>query len=815
MPRPCDAQDKGVTDNDRRAMRAFLRSPQGNAAELLPQFAALCDQLAAIADKELAGQPLDSKERGVIREYGRTLARFHFYEGETCYAPRDDFACIAPVFDDRMNGKTLYAGVGRPEAIYVVLFDGKELSLHWGAVLSYREFSRASGNVLDDQKWQAEVNAAGAPPPPAWTASFQRPFNQQELKRMAQEEVARLREGKLNPEDLSVAGHEATLARIEWLLKKWQAVKTARAAAKKDGELTDKEQRAAADAEEAARIGEEECSELFEALLDRAVDEDVPDLLDKVLPAIPDTDFRIMENNLEYCLMRRDWTPYRAKLVTLLHDSSPRVAGCAAAVLGSRPEEIDVAALAKDYDRQPLHVREEYCYLIGQSGKPGPEGTRVLTAALRDKSWELRRRAAEAVTACRATSPEILALVRAGLDEERPGLAEAMFHAALALHLSDTAPQMLARLKQHVERSRLGKDDPRHLNLEDRETRSLTTELVRGLGEFKYLPAKDVLRAFVFPHAEPLAKYALGEAAYKALRKIEPQSQKQLLAEIFKDPRSPDYMLQFAIVEVAETDDLEYVKLMLPIFEDIRHPDGIGVGSEAEWAAWHITGILESASQRDPEAVKLFERIRDTLLKQTHGPAAGDAVGALRYFDPAAAARSCLSIALDKKLSEDARTRAIALLQEAPKPWPIRELLPLVGEAPEDHEFFFSVGYFAAQAVVRLSQRLDPKIPEEAQTLREVRTTLDDMLKGPGYEGAVETLTQMPAATQDPLLGIALNRALPYAVRAYVLSKMAKYPDSQGAKRLIPLLSETSQPDDAKAPIALCRGQRYHWDDRQ
>ena len=38
----------GVTDQDRRCMRAFLRLPQGDAAQLLLNFAALCDQLATM-----------------------------------------------------------------------------------------------------------------------------------------------------------------------------------------------------------------------------------------------------------------------------------------------------------------------------------------------------------------------------------------------------------------------------------------------------------------------------------------------------------------------------------------------------------------------------------------------------------------------------------------------------------------------------------------------------------------------------------------------------------------------------------------------
>ena len=139
-------EDKGATDNDRRCLRAFLRSSQGSAAQLLPEFATLCDQLAAIADKELAGQPLDPKEIHSSSITAKPWRGFTFYEGMTWLNPRDNFPCVAPVFNNSMRGKTLYVGVSRPEAIYVVLFYGKQLALHRGAVLSYREFPRPLGD---------------------------------------------------------------------------------------------------------------------------------------------------------------------------------------------------------------------------------------------------------------------------------------------------------------------------------------------------------------------------------------------------------------------------------------------------------------------------------------------------------------------------------------------------------------------------------------------------------------------------------------------------------------------------------------------
>jgi hypothetical protein len=207
--------------------------------------------------------------------------------------------------------------------------------------------------------------------------------------------------------------------------------------------------------------------------------------------------------------------------------------------------------------------------------------------------------------------------------------------------------------------------------------------------------------------------------------------------------------------------------------------------------------------ERDGRAVELFEKIRGALLKQTHEAGVHDALAALKYFDPAAAARECLSVALDKGVDRNARTGAIAILQDSPKPWPIRELLSLVDEPSSDEDTSLSVAYHAAQTVGRLSDRLDPTVPQEAATVRMVRTTLDEMLKGPRYEAAVAGLTEM-LADKDVLLDIALNRSLPYATRAYVLSVTHDGHGPEDAKRLIPLLGEDTRPNDEKPTIALC-----------
>jgi hypothetical protein len=772
------AENKCVTENDRRCMRAFLQAPEGNAVQLLPEFADLCDQLATIAEKELAGNALNAKELALIRNYGETLARFHFYVGYTSRSPRDDFPCISPVCNNALRGKTLYAGVGRPEAIYVVLFTGKRLVLHRGAVLTYREFPRPLGQGPDDDKWRDEVRMARASSPPTWTASFRSVVGEQERKVIVRKAAGQLREGKLHLEDCPVTGHEITEAIIERLLRKWHP-----------SSRPDSAERAKENEAEDAMDG----YDMFQTVLQQAQDEDVPALVDKLLPATPEMSI----SEVVQCLDRLNWKPYREKLAALARHSRPLIAWKVAALLRDPAMLPDLPALAKAFTQQPPDLRAEYCYLIGQSRQVGFDERRILVAGLHDSSWQVRYHAAAAIARCHAKSREIVAGLQDGLLDRDTTAAAAMVHAAVALNVTDGAPRMLVWLKEHS----LIKTDYHisGLRLHDEEIKSLSTEIITALGEFRYAPAKDALRGLVF---EPRTEYEFCSAAFKALLKIE--DKRQFLAAVFQDHNTSESLLQLAIVEVWETNDIKYVKTMLPLFEDVGRSATQGHSSEAVWAAWHINGILEHACQQAPEGVKVYRKIHDALLRQAHGPAARDALEALKYFDPAAAARECLSVAIDKDMDKDARTNAIAILREAPKPWPIRELLPILNEAPEDADSVLSVGYYAAWTVGALSKKLDRRNPQEAQTLRLVEKTFADLLKGPRGVVAVRGLTEMSDVPHEVLLGVALDRTLPYTVRTHVIMEISDYRDFENAKRLIPLLVENTQPGDEKPTIALC-----------
>jgi uncharacterized protein DUF3160 len=158
------------TEDDLEVLRRF--EGRGEVPGLLGHFAVLCDELATIARKELDEKPLDEMDARFMRSYGIQLAAFHFYRGNSYLDPRDDFPIVVPVFASPIQDETLYAGLSRPEAIYVIVPSQGKMVLHRGAVLSYREFRRNASDPLDDEGWTRAVKAKSAPPPPAFTHSF-------------------------------------------------------------------------------------------------------------------------------------------------------------------------------------------------------------------------------------------------------------------------------------------------------------------------------------------------------------------------------------------------------------------------------------------------------------------------------------------------------------------------------------------------------------------------------------------------------------------------------------------------------------------
>jgi hypothetical protein len=139
------------------------------APPMLGRLAEVCDRLAVLAQKQLAGEALTHDDADWVRGYGQTIAGLQGYWADTW---PDEFPIISRVFHDQFNGSILYVGVARPQSLYVVLPYKGGLQLYRGAVLNYREFARPEDQSLDDNSWRAMVKEGKAPPAPPFTRSF-------------------------------------------------------------------------------------------------------------------------------------------------------------------------------------------------------------------------------------------------------------------------------------------------------------------------------------------------------------------------------------------------------------------------------------------------------------------------------------------------------------------------------------------------------------------------------------------------------------------------------------------------------------------
>lgn len=788
----------GVSEADRRLMTTFAKAPEGEAVELLPEFADLCDRLATMAQKELDGQALDRHDVRFIQAYGRSLARFHFYGGNSYLTPRDDFPLVAPVFSSPYGnrGEILYTGVARPEALYVILDHGGRPVLYRGAVLSYREFHRPIHEPWDDSAWGQEVCTGRAPPPPPFTASFRQAPSEQEL-------AALIRAGQSYPSVGLMPGREITRAMIEAL----------------------------------ARPAAEQAEWLRKHLPTRVTNDDLPALL-KALAEAQSCEV----GELALCLARMrqlDWKQHRDKLTALVAHTTAERADAAAYLLGCYPESIDVAALADAYQRQPQRTRRLYLYLVGKSKKPGPWGEQLLRTALDDPQAAIRYQAAAALAVCGARSPAIVARLTAGIDDQNQYTAAAMVRALTVLGVKEAGAKMLARLQGNL----LPPDDDNPDDArQDRElTRgttyggetttqvlsccqrrrhddgyddgglgSLAEELLKGVSTLKYTPARAELHKLVHSNVSMDKAHDLGAEALEALLKLQAEKKKELLLEIIGDMQANPRALVKAVRRIRESRDPMFIEALLPLAE-VPGPDDRDADFTRE-AYETITELLEQVDRSRPAGAQLFAKLRERILRQIRGPNSAEALGVLLQVDHDLALREALTVALDKRASMEIRPNAVRLLRNTRDPSYVEKLLPLLAEEaataglPSE-----DLSDEAATTITEICQTLDPQTPGHAAALRLARTALQKMLRGPHGPAAVKALFQLDRDERrqaDCMLQTAGDRSLTYATRYRTLELLAEVEDLSWVKKLLPLLDDPTRSAEGGREEGLSIGEQ-------
>ena len=812
-------EGKGVTEADRRCMTAFADGPEGGAKKLLPEFADLCDHLAVIAQKELDGEPLDTEERYLVDDYGARLAKFHFYDGNSYFCPRDDFPVTSPVFvsPEGNQAATLNAAVARPEAIYVIVTNGEQAALHLGAVLAYREFQRPIDEPMDDDLWIKEIVTGNVPPAPAWTSSFRRAISEQEV-------VARIRAGNLDPNVAMMPSHEITLAMIEML----------------------------------PQIDPDELSSWCQRIGYRATDEDVSSLLSIMTEVQPDQVRYVAD-----CLLEKeccDWRQHGDKLTSLLSHESLPVADSAALLMGRHSETVDVAALAEAYAQQSLRTRRLYLYIIGHHPEPGAVGERLFLDALADPHAAIRYQAAIAISTCKAGSPEIVTRLLSGIDDPNEYTAAAMVRALVALGAKEAAPKMVERLKGdwfatdddsskgEAQRTELrdglgvaGSDVARTLTCYEKPNTcfsrsrrygavgSLPEELIAGLGKLQYKPAKEELLRFVYLPSSQGRWHGLGPEAIEALLNMEPERQGQLLVEIVLHGEIAEGVLKQGVTrdilwklgtkqrrelllaitryKKAEPEKLKSLLVVIASGEDplctdvfLRLTD-LANPSDLDWA---ITELLDNIDMTARAWYEHLQDIRNWFLQQLRGPDFERAMRVLFQIDRDTAVRGAVEIALDNKASSEIRWAALEQLRKVGDAASIEKLLPLLQEESPSRYADWRLCEEAARTIAKMCVVLDPTVPENAKATELARSGIRKMLTGDYGETAVESLFTMEGKTSrdaDLFVQIASDRSFSYAARARAVEVVTRFKDRAAAKRLVPLLDDKTQPQEGGLSI--------------
>ena len=436
--------------NDEHLIR-FILFPEGDTRAFLLEFAKLCDSLADIADKELNGIALSEEDALLIEGYGKRLARFHFYGGNSWLFPRDDFPLVTPIFTNPARQETLYAGLPRPEAMYIILdFKGRPV-LHRGAVLSYREFLRPMNAPLDDGRWKEEVRAGTVPPPPAFTASFRETIS-------AEEVVDAIKSGGIYRDVDRIPGHEITQAMIDQLLK--------------------------------PNFKSEHKYWLRQSLCRRAKAEDVGSLIELLKRGDVDD-----VGHYAVCIARLPWRTHRDALMELLHHEKIQYADSAAYIMSHSPADIDVKALLAHFDGQPPRTKRLYCYLLGHS--KSQDAIKTLIQSLLSKDVGVRYQAANALGAAGIKNPETVTALTGALDDPNDYVA---IEAAISLyHLKakEAAPEIFKMMQSTEAGNRdRGRRRSHRKEIFDNTSysgyRSIMVLSEKGRGDSRYVSVKQL-----------------------------------------------------------------------------------------------------------------------------------------------------------------------------------------------------------------------------------------------------------------------------------------------------------------------------------
>jgi len=495
LARRCSTQT-APAEADRQVLLNFFQARQ-TIPKMLRDFAPFCDTLAGLARKHLEGTALTDDDSKWMGDYGTALARFQFHASSSQDGPADDFPIVNRLQIDPTGKNQFYDGLGRPQALYIILPAEGRLRLYRGAVLAYREFVRAQAEPLDDTAWRALARTGEVPPPPIFTQSFQ------------------------------------TERDAEDLIKSFTEI-------------------------DSDRQGYKEIAEALEELQLRVTDRDLPALiaaLGKVPAGEPVAD------GIAQAIGKLHWEPEQRELFALLEKNDGQEAQIIAPILLQRPEGLDAVFLSTNFDHAPLRARRVYCSLLSRVPQTGqtrgallralsdsspavrwqaatalgaatgnaPRNAAPLLERLNDENDYVAAVAAAALGRINATNvaPALLTNLAERLQKPEPSLDDLRrqndavrdFPLNSALEQGRPPPNALG-LFDNMRMRRFGGGLARNL-----EEPPAAAAMIESLGELHYQPAEELIFGLLDgPHAPSAAKALKQLAPEKLARRLVAQA---------------------------------------------------------------------------------------------------------------------------------------------------------------------------------------------------------------------------------------------------------------------------------------------------
>lgn len=545
LARRCAATGQ-ATESETKTLQMFYDCRQ-SIVRLLHDFAPVCDRLAALATNSLNGQTLTEDDAKWIRNYGVTLAGFHFYFGNSYEVPRDDFPIVTRVFSNPLTDSMLYAGLARPQALYIVIPNGKSLQLYRGAVMTYREFVRPNTQLLDDGSWREMISKGTIPPAPPFTQSF----------------YAKMSVG-------------------DWL-------KLMRVQCQDESEHY------------------YDLEDTFWQLNSRATDQDLPELLEAMANP-PDDPAGYWVGYLGQVIGHLAWKSQQGRIIGLLSSPNKTMASVAAGILMEQPAALDPSLLTADFARQPLQTRRLYCALLSHVPQPPETARQLFLQALHDSSAGMRWQGVFALEKSSQSDLQSQSALLECLDDTNLFVASAAAHALGHLRATNAAPAMFAKLKTVVQVTNISAEileqqlseitgnrsdrdwhatalfDPDGLtmNLElDRATHGRRFSTMRmppmgvGLPSHDFSPAKALIEALgnlaYTPAVDELFTLREGDnnaEATCALNKLAPAQLADKLIATATNNQTDSYVREKAMVDLCDISATNRIRELVPLLDD-------------------------------------------------------------------------------------------------------------------------------------------------------------------------------------------------------------------------------------------------------